>query len=106
MQTEKRKYYTAAEKALLLKAYKSSGIGKKQWCKENAIGLSTLSRWLQYETKKDKSQPAQNWIPVLVAAPEAASTLEIQVGKCKIAVDNKTNKELLAAVLAIVVEVC
>lgn len=49
--TSKRKAYSAVEKAALIAAYKASGLSKKEWCQENAIGLSTLQRWLQHEKK-------------------------------------------------------
>lgn len=103
--TSKRKTYSAAEKATLLEIYKTSGVIKKQWCTENAIGLSTLDRWLKQEKKQTQSQSKQNWIPIEVI-PEKSSSLEIQLGKCKIVVDNTTDKNLLAVVLGVMVEVC
>ncbi|WP_425057809.1 hypothetical protein SCACP_27010 [Sporomusa carbonis] len=54
--TSKRKAYCAVEKAALIAAYKASGLSKKEWCQENAIGLSTLQRWLQHE----KSRTSRN----------------------------------------------
>lgn len=75
--TSKRKTYSDTEKTVLLEAYKSSGIVKKQWCKENAIGLSTLERWLKQEKKQTQPQPIQNWIPLVRTAPETSDKLEI-----------------------------
>ena len=106
MKTSKRRTYSSDEKALLLEAYKSNGILRKQWCKENGIGLSTLQRWLQQEKRQMNSDPVQSWVPVVATAPEKSDTLEIQIGKCTISVDNMTDLKLLAAVLCVVVEVC
>lgn len=103
--TSKRKTYSAVEKALLLEKYKTSGAKKTQWCAENVIGLSTLERWLKQEKKQTQLQPKQNWIPIEVIS-EKSSSLEIQLGKCKIIVDNTTDKNLLAVVLGVVIEVC
>lgn len=104
--TNKRKSYSAVEKAAIMAAYKASGLSKREWCQENSIGVSTLQRWLQYEKKQDPLQPVQSWIPVIQAAPERSASLEIQIGKCKIAVDAKTDKKLLTMVLGVLVEVC
>ena len=106
MKTGKRKTYSKTEKTLLLETYKSSGKKKKQWCQENGLGLSTLERWHQQEKKQTRPQPVQSWIPVMATAPEASKVLEIQIGKCKISVDDKTDKKLLADVLSVLVEVC
>lgn len=104
--TNKRKSYAAVEKATMIAAYKASGLSQKEWCQENSIGVSTLQRWLQHENKQAPLQPVQNWIPVIQAAPERSASLEIQIGKCKIAVDAKTDKKLLTTVLGVLVEVC
>jgi transposase-like protein len=101
----KRKTYSNTEKALLLEAYKASGIVKKQWCKENAVGLSTLERWLMQE-KKHQPQPRQNWVSLMATAPEVFEGLDIQIGKCKIAVNTKTDKTLLTEVLGVLMQVC
>lgn len=102
---KKRKTYSDAEKAFLLEAYKSSNTVRKEWCKEKGIGLSTLDRWLQQE-KKQIQPPIQSWIPVTTTTPQPSKTLEIQIGKCKIAVDHTIDKQLLATVLGVMVEVC
>jgi hypothetical protein len=91
---------------VLLEAYKTSGIVKKQWCKVNAIGLSTLDRWLKQEKKQTQLQPKQNWIPLRAITPKPSGEIEIQLGKCKIVVNNTTDKKLLAAVLGVMVEIC
>lgn len=106
METSKHRKYSSKEKALLLEAYKSSGIVRKQWCQENGIGLSTLQRWLQQEKSQANPHPVQNWVPVVETTPKKSDTLEIQIGKCTISVTNKTDKKLLAAVLDVMVEVC
>jgi len=103
---KRKKTYSAGEKAALLAAYKASGLSKKEWCQDNAIALSTLQRWLQHEKKQDQPQPVQNWVSVIQAGPKRSASLDIQIGKCKIAVDTKTDKTLLAAVLGVLVEVC
>jgi len=54
----KRKSYSAAEKSLLLEAYKTSGLSCKQWCTENHIGLSTLQRWMQKAWEKNSATSA------------------------------------------------
>lgn len=104
--TNKRKIYSDAEKKLLLEAYKSSGIVKKQWCKENSIGMSTLDRWLKQDKKQITPQPMKNWVSLVPPAPKESESLEIQIGRCKIAVNTKTDKTLLRAVLGVLMEVC
>jgi len=76
MKTSKRRTYSSDEKALLLEAYKSNGILRKQWCKENGIGLSTLQRWLQQEKRQMNSDPVQSWVPVV-----AKSNKNLNVGR-------------------------
>lgn len=106
MKTDKRKRYSEKEKTKLLAAYKASGLSQKQWSKENAIGQSTLQRWLKQERKPANSQPLPSWIPVIPTAPATAGNLEIQIGKCKLLWIYKTDKQLLTTVLGIVVQVC
>lgn len=102
----KRKTYSNTEKTLLLEAYKSSGIVKKQWCKENSIGMSTLDRWLKQDKIQIAPQPMKNWVSLVPIVPKESESLEIQIGKCKIAVNTKTDKMLLATVLGVLMEVC
>ena len=44
MKTEKRKHYSATEKALLLEAYKSSRVGKKEWCTKKSKTSHSLGK--------------------------------------------------------------
>jgi len=106
MKSSKRKTFSAAEKTSLLEAYQGSGKIKKQWCKENGVGLSTLQRWQRQEKDKNQPQPLQSWVPVISTVPEKAKALEIQVGKCIIPIDAKTDLNFLAGVLKVLVEVC
>jgi len=76
MKPNKRKTFSDAEKAALLKSYQNSEKMKKQWCEENAIGLSTLHRWLRQEKNTITPQPLQCWVPVVSALPEQFNSLE------------------------------
>lgn len=106
-QRPKRRTYSSAEKARLLKAYQSSGVPQKQWCKDHPIGLSTLQRWLQEEKKPDPLQPAPTWVPVTLAtAPDAPAALTVQIGKCTMVVDPQTDLKLLSAVVNLMVRLC
>ena len=106
MKIEKQKRYSAAERKILLETYKASGLKKREWCQENTLGLSTLQRWLQQENKQTQAQPVQSWLPVKQVVTAQLDSLDIHIGKCKIAVDMKTDKQLLATVIGVLVEVC
>ena len=106
MKTNNRKTFTDVEKAALLKSYHDSGKTKKAWCKETGVGLSTLHRWLRQDKSPMNPQPLQNWISVISTAPVPSKDLEIHVGKCTIPIDRRTDLNLLAGVLKVLVEVC
>jgi len=106
MKPDKRKAFSDAEKAALLKSYQSSGKMKKQWCKENAIGLSTLHRWLRQEKNTITPQPLQCWVPVISAVPEKSKAFEIKIDKYVIPIDHQTDLNFLASVLKVLAEIC
>ncbi|GEM_PF-2687976 len=103
---QKRKSYSAAEKALLVETYRTSGLSCKQWCTENRIGLSTLQRWIQKEWKPKTPQPQQTWIPVVTATQEKAEILSIQAGPFTIPIAANTDMKLLVSVLTVMRELC
>lgn len=102
----KHRSYSSAEKARVLEEYKASGLRRKVWCRENGVGLSTLNRWLQQENQQVKSQSVQTWMSVMAATPEPSYALTIQIGKCTIPIQAKTDLKLLADVLSVVVQTC
>lgn len=102
----KHKNYSAAEKALLVNTYKTSGLSCKQWCTENHIGLSTLQRWMREEREQKTSQPQQTWIPVVAPTEKKAETLSIQAGSFTIPVAVNTDMKLLVSVLGVIRELC
>ena len=103
---QKRKNYSAAEKALLVDTYKTSGLSCKQWCIENHIGLSTLQRWMREEREQKTSQPQQTWIPVVTVAEKKAEIISVQAGPFSIPVATNTDMKLLASVLTVMRELC
>jgi hypothetical protein len=107
-QNTKRKHriYSAVERASLLEAYKVSGILKKQWCKENDIGLSTLQKWLSTDKKQEKPKAVQSWVPVFSVTPAKSDILPVQIGKITIPVDQHTDMQLLSTVLQVVIAIC
>lgn len=106
MNPNNRKTFTDVEKAALLKSYHDSGKTKKAWCKETGVGLSTLHRWLHQDQSPMNPQPLPNWISVISTAPVPSKDLAIHVGKCTIPIDQRTDLNLLAGVLKVLVEVC
>jgi transposase-like protein len=104
--TYKRKTYCDAEKSSLLEAYKQSDKSKKQWCKENGIGLSTLHKWLQNDKNLTKPQDVQAWVPVITITPETDDGLLIQIGKFSIPVAKHTDVQLLSTVLKVMIDLC
>jgi hypothetical protein len=48
---------------------------------------------------KTSPQPLQSWVPVTLTVLEKSEALEIQVGKCIIPIDAKTDLNFLAGVL-------
>jgi transposase-like protein len=103
---QKRKNYSAAEKALLVDTYKTSGLSCKQWCTENHIGLSTLQRWMRKDYKQKTPQPQQTWIPVVTVPKEKAEMLSVQAGPFTVQVAAHTDMKLLVSVLTVMREVC
>lgn len=101
----KHKNFSAAEKALLVNTYKTSGLSCKQWCTENHIGLSTLQRWMREEREQKTFQPQQTWIPV-VTVTEKAETLSVQAGVFTIPIAVNTDMKILANVLGVIRELC
>ena len=102
----KHRIYSVAEKSSLLEKYKTSAVLKKQWCKENNIGLSTLQKWLSEDKKQQQVPHAQAWVPVVTITPKKADKLPIQIGKFTIPVDQHTDLQLLSSVLKVVIEIC
>ena len=106
--TAKRKHirYSAVEKASLLEAYKTSGILKRHWCKENGIAPSTLHKWLGEEKKQEQPSNVQAWVPIVTIPSEKSALLPVQVGKITIPVDQHTDMQLLSSVLKVVIAIC
>jgi transposase-like protein len=102
----KHKNYSAAEKALLVDTYKTSGLSCKQWCTENHIGLSTLQRWMREDWKQKTSQPQQTWIPVVTTTEKKVEILSVQAGPFTIPVAVNTDMKLLVSVLGVIRELC
>jgi len=96
--------YTAEQRDKLLSEYRASGQKQNQWCKENGISKSTLSKWLKDAAGKTKTE--QNWISTQIVIPQSRSTLVIEIGSCKIKVDESFSKQLLAEIIKVLVAVC
>lgn len=106
METIKRRQHSLEEKLALLELYKNSGLSKRQWCRKNSIGLSTLQRWLEPEKRQISKANKQTWLPVIATKQEKSAILPIQIGKITIAVDEKTNMQLLSTVAKALLELC
>ncbi|HZK69636.1 MAG TPA: hypothetical protein VFC36_08600 [Paludibacter sp.] len=104
--TQKRKKYTKPEKIELLNLYQHSGMSTKAWCEENGIAVSTLHKRLKLDKKQSDAKVTQNWAAITVLPKARGSTVLLQAGKFSIEVKESTNRELLAAVLAMLVPLC
>lgn len=101
-----RRNYSATEKIALLEAYKTSGLSRNQWCKENGIGRNTLQRWIQKERNLENAPPVQTWVPVITIAEAKSDLLHVQIGPFTVAVASNTDLKLLASVLKVMKDLC
>ena len=104
--TQKRKKYTKPEKTELLNLYQCSGMSIKAWCEENGIAISTLHKWLKLDREQADTKVTQHWAAITVLPKAGGSTVLLQAGKFSIEVKESTDRELLAAVLAMLVPLC
>ena len=106
IKTQKYKRRTEPEKIELLNLYQRSGVSKKAWCEKNGIGVSTLHKWLKHDKKQTNAKVMQNWAAITVLPKARGGSVLLQAGKFSIEVKESTNRELLAAVLAMLVPLC
>ena len=104
--TQKRKKYTKSEKTELLNLYQCSGMSIKVWCEENGIAISTLNKWLKLDKKQAGNEMTQCWAAITVLPQIKGGGVLLQAGKFSIEVKESTDRELLAAVLAMLVPLC
>jgi len=104
--TQKRKKYTKSEKSELLNLYQCSGMSTKAWCEENGIASSTLHKWRKLDKKQSGTAVTQSWAAIQVLPQTKGGSVLLQAGKFSIEVKESTDRELLAAVLAMLVPLC
>lgn len=104
--TQKHKRRTEQERIELLNLYQCSGKTKKAWCEENGIAVSTLHKWLKLDKKQEVNEMTQSWAAITVIPQNKRGSLLLQAGKFSIEVRENTDKELLAAVLSMLVPLC
>jgi hypothetical protein len=96
--------YTSEQRESLVSAYRMSGQTQNKWCRENGVCRSTLGKWLKNEEAKPVIQ--QNWIPVQIKSPVCQASIVIEVGKCKIKVDEGFSKALFKEIVEVLMTVC
>lgn len=89
----------------LKKQYKESGIGLKKWCELNNVSFNKM-KYQMYDAKKYKthhqSTKAASLIKVIPAKQEPVkNTIDINIGKASITVDDSTNLQLLSKVMEV-----
>jgi hypothetical protein len=96
--------HTAAQRKKLVSEYQTSGQAQNEWCKENGIGKSTLSKWLKDAI--DTPMVQQTWARVQINSADSKPVLVIKIGNFKIQVDEGFSKTLLTEILEVLVTVC
>jgi putative transposase len=109
-----------------------SGLSVREWCKSNGVSVRSYYYWLRQvreyaaqskavlavqpevatEETTVRAHPEQlpapsGWAAVAEAeSPSQNSTLIVEVGGCRIAVNSETDPELLAKVCKVLVSLC
>lgn len=103
---QKYKRHTEQERTELLNSHQCSGMSAKAWCEENGIAVSTLHKWLKFDKKQADTEVTQNWAAITLLPQTKGGSVLLQAGKFSIEVKESTDRELLAAVLAMLVPLC
>ncbi|HZW49267.1 MAG TPA: hypothetical protein VFF80_03935 [Bacillota bacterium] len=103
---QKHKSHTKQERIELLNLYQCSGVSTKAGCEENGIAVSTLHKWLKLDKKQADAKVTQGWAAITVLPQTKGGSVFLQAGKFSIEVRESTDRELLAAVLAMLVPLC
>ena len=99
----------------LVEDYAAGGLGMREFCRRNHVGISSLTKWRSYFAKYDKESTKRIAIgpflqlkaPEKAAPPVAETLLEINLpGGAKIQVTEKTSLSLLAKTLKALETLC
>lgn len=89
----------------LKKQYKESGIGLKRWCDLNNVSFNKMKYQLygskNYKTHHQSTEAASLIKVIPAKQEEAKSTIDINIGKASITVDDSTNLQLLSKLMEV-----
>jgi len=92
-----------------IEAYKSSGLSKKEFCKQHNISVRQLYYWLRKESLKEQTDNTVQWLPVNLSGQEDTSGcdfLTVKVGPAVIEVRQGFNEKLLLDVVKVLSTLC